>query len=223
MKLKKFVSLSMLSLLIGSTNIAHAIGPKCQIQGWGAIPSGTLFSLGANLSAIVNAAPAVATAIANGAAPWNQPGVHSAGRIAGATGIVYPTDCPENNNYKIGAWAFLNGTTGTPLCSSEPRGGSGIVLAYTLGSTRSIGFNTNVVWSTDPLPGQYDLQSTATHELGHVLSLDHEANGVCGVTGSTPCTANLNGKETMSWGGSGETCRRTLSPNDIDSVNQIYP
>lgn len=215
----------MVCLLIGATGIVNATGPKCQMSGWNKLPVGTYFSLGQNLNTIVTSDPLVGTALLNATAPWNASGIHSAGRIAGGSGTVYASDCPESNNYKIGAWSFINGYGGPKVCSSEPDVPVGtMVAAYTLGSTRSIGINTSIAWSVNgtPLANQADLQSTVTHEFGHALSLDHEAGGVCGQTGSSTCATQGDAKETMSYGPTGETCRRTLSPNDIDSVNQIY-
>jgi hypothetical protein len=71
-------------------------------------------------------------------------------------------------------------------------------------------FSNTKTWSESGEPGKFDVQSIATHELGHALGLDHPSDASCA-------------DETM-WAsaGSGETKKRTLESGDKAGLSALY-
>lgn len=69
-------------------------------------------------------------------------------------------------------------------------------------------FNPNEFFSTNGAPGTYDLQSVATHEVGHLLGLDHAAI----------VSATMN-----PLAGSGVTFFRVLQTDDRIACSVLYP
>ena len=74
-----------------------------------------------------------------------------------------------------------------------------------------IRFNTGYSWSTSGSPDFFDVQSIATHELGHSLSL----GDLYGVADSE--------KTMYGYASLGETNKRTLDPDDIAGIAYLYP
>ncbi|MCM8814184.1 MAG: matrixin family metalloprotease [Candidatus Omnitrophica bacterium] len=74
-----------------------------------------------------------------------------------------------------------------------------------------IGFNgANFSWSAEPtgVSGKADVQSIATHEIGHFFGLDH---------------TNVVGATMYPYGSLGDTTLRTLEQDDIDAISAVYP
>ncbi len=59
----------------------------------------------------------------------------------------------------------------------------------------------------------FDVQNTATHEIGHLLGLDHPEGSSRAVKESTMYVS----------AGAGETKKRTLAQDDVDGICSIYP
>lgn len=68
-------------------------------------------------------------------------------------------------------------------------------------------FNANVVWSTSGEKNKVDVQSVATHEFGHWLSLGHSSNS----------DATMYNSVIM-----GDTKQRSLHSDDISGIQSIY-
>ena len=68
-------------------------------------------------------------------------------------------------------------------------------------------FNDAYLWSAAPSGSQFDLQSVATHELGHMLSLGHDADPNAVMYYAIPAA----------------TIKRALYTTDIEGINALYP
>jgi hypothetical protein len=85
-------------------------------------------------------------------------------------------------------------------------------------------FNTAFDWTTSDAPNAFDLQSVATHEIGHFLGLGHSALGETEPTGT-------GGRRVVAAGsvmfpiafGRGITTDRVLMPDDVAGVSSTYP
>ncbi len=75
-------------------------------------------------------------------------------------------------------------------------------------SEADIAFNGGVTWSLNPRSREFDLQSVAAHEIGHLLGLQHSPLADATMYFSTP---------------PGATGGRSLHPDDTNAVCFLYP
>jgi MYXO-CTERM domain-containing protein len=99
--------------------------------------------------------------------------------------------------------------------------------------------DTSFVWADllkDPLPDHQDVQNVLTHELGHVIGLDHNCYVAAGrsqasradnlgrpVPSCAEATAELREATMYPSARPGETEKRDLSPDDVQGVCGVYP
>ncbi len=100
---------------------------------------------------------------------------------------------------------------------TTPLGSSTIAATFSFYTTNNntllfsetdISFNPALAFSTSEEAGKFDIQSILTHELGHVLGLDHAAM-ISSVMTPYSQTAQVD--------------QRTLSYDDIAGISEIYP
>jgi hypothetical protein len=84
-------------------------------------------------------------------------------------------------------------------------------------------FNTAFQWSTSGAANAFDLQSVATHEIGHFIGLGHSALGETEMqAGGRRVTAAGSVMFPIAFD-RGITTDRTLQPDDIAGVSNAYP
>ena len=106
------------------------------------------------------------------------------------------------------SFEFGSGVVAVTLSFSDSRSGAPEIV------DADILFSPNQIFSTDGAPGTFDLQSVATHEIGHLLGLDHTA------IVSAVMHPSVRPNPT---GGRPQTFGRVLQPDDETGSSVLYP
>jgi hypothetical protein len=130
---------------------------------------------------------------------WADEQSASAGAEGDGVSLVTVADTPENNTFFSG-----NGIGYTKLFYNLRTGEIG---------EADIIINPRRNFSTDGGPGAYDLESTFTHEVGHLLGLDHSAEQGSVMREGQP----VNGRSRK-----GYTAGRELGEDDRAGVQSLY-
>lgn len=231
----KEISITCFSLLVAASAVAQCLAsttPNPPTK----IPSGTKWAYSPTVAAAIGGDPAVGAAIGNAALAWYA--TNAVGRLAGWSGVVTGSDCPSGQPFQVSAYPFY-GSAGCPVAEAYQvhyyhyivrafADMNGPFYACPSCGTKSISINLSLPYSLNPAPasGEYDLQSTMTHEFGHVLGFGHMDQGYpCDYPTSSSDTCWLNyGRNTMNnFVYPGEICLRDLSSQDISNANLFYP
>lgn len=192
--------------------LSNSLGWACHYPGTALLPAGTTFGIGPTVSSVVNSNAAYVSAILNARDAWNV--TAAANLIGGWSGQVTNSDCPYGPR-QIGAVPFYQ----CPQFSDPVTKFKVAIMDF---ATQSITLNLAYSWSINPSLYEHDVQTVLTHEFGHVLGLQHQDNGQCTDTTTLSCDTSPRAETMSSDNFSGQTCRRVLSTNDINSANALY-
>lgn len=208
-------------------SVANALA-VCAFYPFQQVASNTSYPFGPLMAYYYYNIPQVQNAVESARAAWDS--TDAAGRLVGPMGWVSGSDCPTGQPFQIGIYSFSSSTC--PALTKYNVAYNTLAFVYyyvdpenppSPVSTRAISINLDVAWSDNPGPTQQDLQGLMTHEFGHVLGLGHVELDFCGETGlHVTCSAMPNRETMQHFIHPGETCNRTLEPNDVYNANYLY-
>lgn len=219
---QRLIVLSLAALCVAFPAIATAQIP-CALPGFSHLPPSTTFALGPTMYYALVTYPDVVTALVGARDAWNV--TQAAGRIGDWNGHITDSDCPAGQPLQIGAFDFLTTPCNT-VAAYNAYGAAGFVDYFwwfcPQCGTKSVSMNLAYYWSTNPQPGQLDIQSVLTHELGHVLGLHHMRAGECTNTAGPNCAVDPLRNTMTSNVDYAETCWRDLNFIDVANADSLY-
>src|SRR5215204_4153224 len=177
--------------------------------------STSLLSPGANIKPDSDVAGAARRALArwsglsniNFVVTWSQAASVSPAEAGDGISLLTIAVTPENEAFNSEA------TTGRTRVFFDPETGNIAEADISINPRPRAEDGTQLQFSTDGTPGTYDLEATFTHEIGHLLGLDHSA-----VLSSTM-------QERQAFNGTfglPALTERTLSEDDRQKVRSLY-
>ena len=173
---------------------ARVASGQCKFNNFTPLQHDTALYLGPTLLSILNAYPQLWTVLGAARDAWD--GTNAGNRIGDWNGLQSASDCPVGLPVQLGAMDFSLGG-----CAAIGSGAAIAATDYEVScsgcGTKSIIINTNVAWSFNPGPNEYDVQSALAHEFGHMLGFTHQHQNSCTELTTTTCAFDSN-KNTMS-------------------------
>jgi hypothetical protein len=177
--------------------------------------SNSLLSPGANIKPDSDVVGAVKRALArwsslanvNFIVNWSS--VNSVSPAEGGDGVSLVTvaDTPENELFNS------DSTTARTRVFFNPETGAIAEADISINPQPRAEDGTELQFSTDGTPGTYDLEATFTHEIGHLLGLDH----------SNVLASTMQGRQAFNGTfGLPAMTERTLSEDDRQKIRSLY-
>jgi hypothetical protein len=177
--------------------------------------STSLQSPGANIKSGSDVVGAVRRALArwstiariNFVVTWSSASSVSPSSNGDGISLITIADTPENQTFNA------DSTAGRTRVFFDPETGTIAEADVSINPHPKTEEGADLQFSTDGSPGTYDLEATFTHEIGHLLGLDHSA-----VLGST-----MQGRQAFNGTfGLPALTERTLSEDDRQRVRSLY-
>src|SRR4029079_7636953 len=138
---------------------------------------------------------------------WSQASSVSPAEAGDAISLLTIAATPENEAFNS------ESTTGRTRVFFDPETGSIAEADISINPRPRAEDGTELQFSTDGTPGTYDLEATFTHEIGHLLGLDH----------SSVLASTMQGKQAFNGTfGLPALTERTLSEDDRQRVRTLY-